>query len=113
MDAAPSRHASETASGLWSNHHVRQYFLGSFGYFSQPYYWRADYGYRGDWNIERTILRVSADRYRGRTADSILKDVRELRNVVQETVVELRALKPIREPRRELQTLAAVEIQLV
>ena len=27
--------------------HVRAIFLQSFGYFSQPYYWRADYGYRG------------------------------------------------------------------
>lgn len=28
--------------------HVRPYFLNSFQYFSQPLYWRADYGYRGD-----------------------------------------------------------------
>src|SRR5215472_12108282 len=29
--------------------HVRRMFAGSWGYFSQPLYWRADYGYRGDW----------------------------------------------------------------
>src|SRR5215831_340537 len=39
--------------------HVRAYFLQSFGYFSQPYYWRADYGYRGDWQPLETILFVT------------------------------------------------------
>jgi predicted SAM-dependent methyltransferase len=29
--------------------HVRLCFLNTFGFFSQPFYWRADYGYRGDW----------------------------------------------------------------
>lgn len=33
--------------------HVKQYFLQSFGYFSQPYYWRSDYGYRGDWKADK------------------------------------------------------------
>ena len=33
--------------------HVRAYFSNSFGYYSQPYYWRADYGYRGDWLHEK------------------------------------------------------------
>jgi hypothetical protein len=42
----------------WGNPtHVRAYFLGSFGYFSQPHYWRADYGYRGDWQPERNVVR--------------------------------------------------------
>ena len=38
--------------------HVRQYFHGSFGYFSQPFYWRADYGYRADWQVETIQLIV-------------------------------------------------------
>ena len=41
--------------------HVRRYFWGSWGYFSQPYYWRADYGYRGDWEVEDVLLTVDAE----------------------------------------------------
>lgn len=33
--------------------HCRRMFLGSCGFFGQPYYWREDYGYRGDWRIEQ------------------------------------------------------------
>ena len=43
--------------------HVKQYFLNSFGYFSQPYYWRADYGYRGDWKVVIISLLVEKIRY--------------------------------------------------
>jgi ubiquinone/menaquinone biosynthesis C-methylase UbiE len=93
--------------------HVRQYFLHSFEYFAQPAYWRADYGYRGDWNVERRIVRVSAQRYEGQTTDQILQEVQRYRNVVQEMIVHLRAVKPIREPRRDLHVLAPVEVQFV
>jgi len=93
--------------------HVRQYFLHSFEYFAQPAYWRADYGYRGDWEVEGRILRVSAQRYQGQTTDHILQEVERYRNVVQEMVIHLRAVKPIREPRRELHVLAPIEIQFV
>lgn len=74
--------------------HVRPYFPGSFGYFSQPYYWRADYGYRGDWLTEEVILY----RVHGATGASS-KD----RNAIQEMVATLTAVKPIREPLKELQ----------
>jgi hypothetical protein len=93
--------------------HVRQYFLQSYGYFSQPYYWRADYGYRGDWETERLTLRVPADRYRGRDRQAILSDVMSLRNVVQEMVAELVAVKPRREPLRELQRPLPINLELV
>ena len=92
--------------------HVRQYFMSSFGYFSQPYYWRADYGYRGDWATDRATLLVDAARYAGKSADEIMSEVRTLRNVVKEMVVELRAVKPIRESRRELQSPYKISIQL-
>ena len=35
--------------------HVRQFFLNSFGYFP-ALYWRADYGYRGDWATQSITL---------------------------------------------------------
>jgi len=92
--------------------HVRQYFLNSFGYFSQPYYWRADYGYRGDWATEKLTLLVDAKRHGGKSVEQIMSEVHTLRNVVKEMIVELRAVKPIREPKAELQAGYRVEISL-
>lgn len=83
--------------------HVRQYFPNSFGYFSQPYYWRADYGFRGDWKTEEVTLVVSRDEHEGMPPEEIMKRIKTLRNVVQEMVAKLIAVKPVREPRRELQ----------
>jgi SAM-dependent methyltransferase len=93
--------------------HVRPYFLHSFGYFSQPFYWRADYGYRGDWQTQRLVLKVRKARYQGRTPEQIWHDVMSLRNVVLEMSAELTAVKPIRPPRRELQAEPPVEFALV
>ena len=42
--------------------HVRPYFTNSFGYFSQPFYWRADYGYLGDCQPE--TIHMFADKTR-------------------------------------------------
>jgi SAM-dependent methyltransferase len=91
--------------------HVRRYFTGSFGYFSQPYYWRADYGYRGDWQPRRVVLRVGRAGHEGLTPDAILTRVRELRNVVVEMVAELEAVKPLRAPDRSLQRSPELVIQ--
>ncbi len=93
--------------------HVRPYFIHSFGYFSQPFYWRADYGYRGDWAIEKIILSVDKDRHRGRKADEIARDIERYRNVVKEMIVELRAVKPIRTPKRELVVQPKIELALI
>jgi tetratricopeptide (TPR) repeat protein len=93
--------------------HVRAYFLNSFGYFSQPFYWRADYGYRGDWQPEKIRLMVDRARCQGLLLDQVLAKVQSERNVVRELVCEMRAIKPIREPRRELQTPPRIEIELV
>jgi SAM-dependent methyltransferase len=93
--------------------HVRFCFLNTFGYFSQPYYWRADYGYRGDWQTERIQLLVSKTRYEGKSPLEVMEDVMHVRNVVQEMVVELVPVKPIRAPLRELQSRPNIEIVLV
>jgi len=83
--------------------HVRPYFLGSFGYFSQPFYWRADYAYRGDWRVKKIVLFVP---------DAIvnLNMINAFRNVVKEMVVELEAVKPIREPNKALQDVPVIEL---
>lgn len=93
--------------------HVRPYFVGSFGYFSQPHYWRADYGYRGDWNVEKIQLLVDKARCAGLSAPEVFTKCQFERNVVTEMVCELRAVKPAREPKRELQTQPLLEITLV
>ena len=93
--------------------HVRSYFLGSFGYFSQPFYWRADYGYRGDWQPEKTQLSVDKGRCVGLTPQQILTKIQRERNVVKEMVCELRCIKPIRPAQRELQTRPTIELTLI
>ncbi|WHY27308.1 class I SAM-dependent methyltransferase [Bacillus wiedmannii] len=92
--------------------HVKQYFLHSFDYFCQPCYWRADYGYRGDWLTEKIIIIVDANKYQGKTGAEILDDVNTYRNIVLEMIVELRAIKPVREPQRELLITPPIEIRL-
>jgi glycosyltransferase involved in cell wall biosynthesis len=91
--------------------HVKQYFLNSFGYFSQPFYWRADYGYRGDWQTEKIILVLDGNKYRDKSVEEISFAVHNFRNVVLEMIVELRAIKPIRQPLRELQVPPKIEYQ--
>ncbi len=93
--------------------HMRQYFHGSFGYFSQPFYWRADYGYRGDWQAKTIQLLVPAGDNQGLTPDDIFAKVKTLRNQVTEMVVKLHAVKPAREPLAELQQASNVEFILI
>lgn len=93
--------------------HKRALFPRSFGYFSQPYYWRADYGYRGDWQPEKITLRMDRREFEGKSREDIIRTVNRCRNVVLDMVVELRAVKPIRRPRKELQVEPAIEIQFV
>lgn len=93
--------------------HVKQYFLNSFGYFSQPYYWRADYEYRGDWQVVIISLVVEKNRYAGKKPEEIFFEINTFRNVVREMIVELRSIKPIRRPIRELQTSPKIDIRLI
>jgi hypothetical protein len=82
--------------------HRRAYFINSFSYFTQPNYWRADYGYRGDWDVVLLTLVLDATSYQGKSYEETMSDVQKLRNVVMEMVVELRAVKPIRAASRNL-----------
>lgn len=81
--------------------HVRAFFPQSFGYYSQPYYWRADYGYRGDWQPETIIFFPS----RQLPLDELVVATTTQRNIIREMVATLKAVKPAREPRRDLQRL--------
>ncbi|PER42340.1 hypothetical protein COL26_23305 [Bacillus thuringiensis] len=55
---------------------------------------------------------VVANKYQGKTGAEILDDVNKYRNIVLEMIVELRAIKPIREPQGELFTAPPIEICL-
>ena len=96
--------------------HVRPYFVGSFAPFAQTYYWRADYGYRGDWQVKRIVLGVSkanCEAMKALTQAQVFSMINQARNVVREMVAELEAVKPIREPKRELQEEVAVKITAI
>ena len=74
--------------------HRRPYFIGSWMYFAQPTYYRADYGYRGDWQCEEIALdlREVGDG----NLDRLMMEVMALRNVVERQTVVMRAVKPVR-----------------
>lgn len=85
----------------WENPtHVRAMFPHSFGFFSQPYYWREDYGYEGDWRVEKVEINVPASKLHD---DDLADRVRHERNVAGEMRGYLRCQKPTRLPLRELQ----------
>ena len=91
--------------------HVRPYFLQSFNYFSQPYYWRADYGYRGDWQPVEIVLTMDGRRYGDLPWGTLIEKVNTLRNVVSEMVCTVEAVKPNRSPRKELQQRPPLRIE--
>lgn len=90
--------------------HVRPYFLGSWAYFGQPNYWRADYGYRADWVVELIEVFVPAAPWEGATDGDVYGAMMTSRNVVQHMIGTLRAHKPAREPLRDLQENTPVKI---
>jgi len=93
--------------------HVRSYFLGSFEYFSQPCYWRADYGYRADWQPEKIHLTVDKKRCEGLDFMQIFRKIQYERNLVTEMICELRAVKPMRKPSPDPRAQPQIEISLV
>lgn len=97
--------------------HVRRMFVGSWGFFGQPMYWREDYGYTADWMVEEIRLRVGLGGHGWPYAEGVeiprghyegqlhaLWDrVQHRRNVVKEMVATLRCQKPARAADRTLQ----------
>lgn len=84
--------------------HVRKMYPGSFLYFGQPTYWRADYGYRGDWKVDFCSLRIDKQKYPAweHQGSTIEADIFTIRNVVHEIRVQMHAVKPIREWKDEM-----------
>lgn len=75
--------------------HVRRLFAGSWIFFGQGAYWRADYGYRGDWQPVQVDLHVY-QAFWPLTDAELAARVDMQRNVVREMVATLRAVKPAR-----------------
>lgn len=92
---------------------VRPYFQNSFGYFSQPMYWRADYGYRGDWQTKSIGLYLPHQKYGHVPQSQLLHMIETDRDIVVEMTATLVAVKPCRAPLRELQVPFATELHLV
>lgn len=92
--------------------HVRPYYLGSFGYFGQPNYWRADYGYRGDWRVDTITLQVSREAFGKFGKERLVEAIRHYRNVATQMIVEMTAIKPARAPKRELQTSPNIVVKI-
>ena len=90
--------------------HVRRMFQRSWDYFAQPAYWRADYGYRGDWQPERVTLTLFPE-FAGFGGAELASMIRLQRNVVAEMAAELRCVKPRRDPEQRLQESFELRIQ--
>jgi hypothetical protein len=93
--------------------HVRPYFLNSWGYFAQPFYFRADYGYAADWRVTELVLAVERERWQGREPADVLDAVQRERNVVRFMRTTLETVKPARAADRALQEPVSISLALV
>lgn len=97
--------------------HVRALFPGSFIAWSQPYYWRTSgsYSYAGDWQVREVVLTVTptvAAMFAAGRGDEAEMALEMGRNVVDEMVATLEAVKPARKPLRALMDRGRVLIRL-
>lgn len=92
--------------------HKQRFFMNSFVFFGQPAFWRADYGYRGDWEVDNCVLVLPKAGNEGVPGTELIRRVNELRNVVIEMRVLMKAIKPIRPADRALLKPMTVNITL-
>ncbi len=93
--------------------HVRPYFMNSWGYFGQPFYHRADYGYAADWRVTDLQLLVSASRWANSEPGEVFAAVQSERNVVMAMRCTLEAVKPARPQDASLQEALPLSFGLV
>jgi ubiquinone/menaquinone biosynthesis C-methylase UbiE len=90
----------------------RAFFINSFGYFTQPFYWINDYSYLGDWQPETLFLKIDKAKYQEMAPADVFKELMERRNVVIQMTAVLKSIKPIREAKAELQAPPKIEFVL-
>lgn len=81
--------------------HVRQFFAKSWLYVSQTAYGAADYSYRADWDCKQLVFNVLRGRVPANVRDNetaMFEAMQSLRNVCEEMLAELIAVKPARLP---------------
>lgn len=93
--------------------HVRPYFMNSWGYFAQPFYFRADYGYTADWRLTELVLAVDGKRFANYPPNGILELVQNERNRVLFMRATLEAVKPARPADAELREPLPLSFALV
>jgi ubiquinone/menaquinone biosynthesis C-methylase UbiE len=93
--------------------YVRPYFIKSCLYFSQPMYAFADYSYHGDWRTDKVTVFGSKAEHEGLEAAAVLHKINTFRNMVNEMIVEMTAIKPIREAKIEFQVEPEIHIELI
>jgi SAM-dependent methyltransferase len=93
--------------------HVRPYFMNSWGYFSQPFYFRADYGYAADWRLTELILAVDGAKFADADPSLILAAVQHQRNTVLYMRATLEAVKPARPADADLREPLPLSFALV
>lgn len=89
--------------------HCRPYFVDSWTYFAQPHYYRLDYGYRADWQVEQIILDVDETEDDDLLPQRLMRD----RNVVSRMYVAMRAVKPARPRDPDLRRQSDVKFRKV
>ena len=81
---------------------VRPYFIGSWAPFGQPYHWRSNgYGYAGDWQATDITLDMP-DTLTKVPPEQLMQLIQTGRNVVQQMIVTMSAVKPARPRDRAL-----------
>ena len=86
------------------------YFPSSFEYFSQPMYWRADYGYKGDFKSEVVNLYIENKVLLDDTNEEIIRKVMYERNWVSEMEAVLTCIKPARKADKQLRSAPRLQI---
>lgn len=75
--------------------HVRQFFPKSFKYFGQLAYNKADYNYRGDWEVADMVVGID-NAYKGCPPAELEQLLLNAWNIGQEIFCTLECIKPIR-----------------
>lgn len=89
-----------TASAFDDPTHIRYLYPSSYWYFGQPAYSNADYGYKGDWDLEEVGLTVHPLVAKKLEDAGIALEfaVPHLNNIVHEMIASLKCVKPARPP---------------